>query len=41
MLLVDSVASRWGSLPLPHGKVVWALLGSNDDNGRMAAPNLR
>ncbi|WP_433297671.1 ATP-binding protein [Actinoplanes sp. CA-030573] len=26
MLLVDSVSSRWGSLPLANGKVVWALL---------------
>jgi hypothetical protein len=41
MLLINSVASRWGSLPLPHGKVVWSLLGSKDDNGGMAGPNLR
>jgi anti-anti-sigma regulatory factor len=26
MLLIDAVASRWGSLPLADGKVVWALL---------------
>ena len=26
MLLIDSVAWRWGSLPLADGKVVWALL---------------
>ncbi|WP_205650088.1 anti-anti-sigma factor [Actinoplanes solisilvae] len=26
MLLIDSVASRWGNLPLDDGKVVWALL---------------
>ena len=26
MLLIDSVAARWGSLPLDDGKVVWALL---------------
>ena len=26
MLLVDAVASRWGSLALADGKVVWALL---------------
>jgi hypothetical protein len=26
MLLIDSVASRWGSLTLADGKVVWALL---------------
>jgi hypothetical protein len=35
MLLVDSVATRWGSLVLTHGKVVWALLSEdqNDDDG--------
>jgi hypothetical protein len=26
MLLIDSVADRWGSLPLEAGKVVWAVL---------------
>jgi hypothetical protein len=26
LLLIDSVASRWGSLVLPGGKVVWAAL---------------
>jgi hypothetical protein len=26
MLLIDSVATRWGNLPLGNGKVVWALL---------------
>ena len=26
MLLIDSVASHWGTLVLPDGKVVWALL---------------
>jgi hypothetical protein len=31
MLLVDAVASRWGSLALADGKVVWALL---NDSGR-------
>jgi anti-anti-sigma regulatory factor len=29
MLLIDSVADRWGSLPLADGKVVWALLASD------------
>jgi hypothetical protein len=29
MLLVDSVATRWGSLGLTNGKVVWALLGED------------
>jgi hypothetical protein len=26
MLLIDSVANRWGSLVLTDGKVVWAVL---------------
>nr|BFE68062.1 hypothetical protein GCM10020092_013630 [Actinoplanes digitatis] len=26
LLLIDSVARRWGSLPLTGGKVVWAVL---------------
>ncbi|GIF24650.1 anti-anti-sigma regulatory factor [Actinoplanes tereljensis] len=29
MLLIDSVASRWGSLALSDGKVVWALLAGS------------
>jgi anti-anti-sigma regulatory factor len=29
MLLIDSVASRWGSLSLADGKVVWALLAGS------------
>jgi hypothetical protein len=29
MLLIDSVAGRWGSLLLADGKVVWALLTSD------------
>jgi histidine kinase-like protein len=39
MLLIDSVATRWGNLPLSHGKVVWALLGAgkDDDDGTPAA----
>jgi len=39
MLLIDSVATRWGSLPLADGKVVWALLGGgkNDDDGMPAS----
>jgi hypothetical protein len=28
------VSSRWGSLPLPGGKVVWALLGPDKDDGQ-------
>jgi hypothetical protein len=30
MLLIDSVASRWGSLPLADGKVVWAVLTAEE-----------
>jgi ABC-type transporter Mla MlaB component len=37
MLLIDSVATRWGSLPLAQGKVVWALLSAGKDaEGEMA-----
>jgi anti-sigma regulatory factor (Ser/Thr protein kinase) len=27
LLIVDRVASRWGTMPAPDGKVVWAELG--------------
>ena len=30
MLLIDSMASRWGNLTLDDGKVVWALLESDE-----------
>jgi len=30
MLLIDSVAARWGSLALSSGKVVWANLEDDD-----------
>jgi hypothetical protein len=33
ILLVDSVADRWGNLVLPDGKVIWALLGTTVENG--------
>jgi hypothetical protein len=36
LLLIDSVADRWGSLPLDAGKVVWALLQSEAE--RPAVP---
>ncbi|MEU4238077.1 STAS domain-containing protein [Actinoplanes sp. NPDC026619] len=36
MLLIDSVASRWGSLSLTDGKVVWALIA--DDGTGMTGP---
>ena len=48
MLLIDSVAARWGSLGLSGGKVVWALLAAGEqmpatarkqpDNAGMADP---
>ncbi|MGX6605873.1 anti-anti-sigma factor [Micromonosporaceae bacterium Da 78-11] len=31
MLLIDSMASRWGHLALDDGKVVWALLESDEE----------
>jgi len=31
LLLIDSVASRWGCLPLPGGKVVWAALAGDEN----------
>jgi hypothetical protein len=34
MLLIDSVAARWGNLVLSHGKVVWALLGNSAEPAR-------
>ena len=42
MLLIDTMATRWGSLALPHGKVVWALLGTGKDgDDGTAAQNVR
>jgi histidine kinase-like protein len=42
MLLIDSVAARWGCLSLAHGKVVWALLGGGkDDDDGMGGPDPR
>jgi anti-anti-sigma regulatory factor len=37
LLLIDSVADRWGSLKLDAGKVVWALL-QNDDESEVSSP---
>jgi hypothetical protein len=34
LLLIDSVAERWGSLALREGKVVWAVLQDGDDEPR-------
>ncbi|SCL19058.1 Histidine kinase-like ATPase domain-containing protein [Micromonospora nigra] len=31
MLLVDTVARRWGSTPVPDGKVVWCVLHTEDE----------
>jgi hypothetical protein len=33
LLLIDSVAERWGSLVLADGKVVWAALQDDDQDG--------
>ncbi|MEV4641533.1 ATP-binding protein [Actinoplanes sp. NPDC049548] len=32
LLLIDSVANRWGSLAVPDGKVVWAALDGTGDH---------
>jgi len=37
MLLIDSVASHWGSLPLADGKVVWAVLAPETGESETAA----
>ncbi|WP_319956150.1 ATP-binding protein [Micromonospora yasonensis] len=31
LLLIDTVARRWGSTPLPNGKVVWCVLHAEDE----------
>ncbi|GAA2713537.1 ATP-binding protein [Micromonospora olivasterospora] len=31
LLLIDTVARRWGSTPLPDGKLVWAILHTEDE----------
>lgn len=36
MLLIDSVASRWGSLVLRTGKIVWALMEAEQVGGQTA-----
>jgi anti-sigma regulatory factor (Ser/Thr protein kinase) len=38
LLLIDSVADRWGSLKLDGGKVVWAQLADPDFAGTGFAP---
>jgi anti-anti-sigma regulatory factor len=37
LLLIDSVAERWGSLVLADGKVVWAALQDGDEDERATA----
>ncbi|MFC7549482.1 ATP-binding protein [Plantactinospora sp. GCM10030261] len=34
LLLVDSVARRWGVTPLTDGKLIWAVLYAEDEPGR-------
>ncbi|MET8833093.1 ATP-binding protein [Micromonospora sp. NPDC004540] len=31
LLLIDTVSRRWGSTPLPDGKVVWCVLHADDE----------
>jgi hypothetical protein len=40
LLLIDSVAERWGSLALSGGKVVWAVLQDEDEPPQEAARHL-
>ena len=40
LLLIDSVAERWGSLPLAAGKVVWALLQPENESALPAGGHL-
>ncbi|BCJ54341.1 sulfate transporter [Actinoplanes sp. NBRC 14428] len=40
MLLIDSVANRWGCLPVPDGKVVWASLDGDEETGDVAGPGM-
>ncbi|WP_305785225.1 anti-anti-sigma factor [Symbioplanes lichenis] len=37
LLLIDSVAERWGALALPGGKVVWAALSRAHEQAQQAA----
>ncbi|MFI9643674.1 ATP-binding protein [Micromonospora sp. NPDC051925] len=32
LLLIDTVARRWGSTPLPDGKVIWCVLHTEDES---------
>ena len=40
LLLIDSVAERWGSLTLDHGKVVWAIVQADNEPARPAGDHL-
>ncbi|MEV4492431.1 ATP-binding protein [Micromonospora coxensis] len=33
LLLIDTVARRWGSTPVPDGKIVWCVLYAEDEAG--------
>jgi hypothetical protein len=41
MLLIDSVATRWGNLVLAGGKVVWALLAEDEERPEDSAGHRR
>jgi hypothetical protein len=32
LLLIDALAQRWGTTALEDGKVVWAVVGSDDES---------
>lgn len=32
LVLIDTVARRWGSTPLPDGKVIWCVLHAEDES---------
>jgi hypothetical protein len=40
LLLIDSVAQRWGSLPLDDGKVVWAVLDAGESATQLPSTGL-
>jgi anti-anti-sigma regulatory factor len=41
LLLIDSVADRWGSLPLAGGKVVWAIMHGHDKATDIASEQIK
>jgi hypothetical protein len=40
LLLIDSVARQWGSLALPDGKVVWAVLDGDESPSQVPSTGL-